>query len=58
VPGGFVSTGKPGAALPAGTTAPSLEARQTGSPRARGVGLGSRRDWGGSCKLHGGVGFV
>jgi hypothetical protein len=28
--GGFVSAGKPGAALPTGTAAPSPEARQTG----------------------------
>jgi hypothetical protein len=38
---GFVSVGKLGAALPVGTAAPSPEARQTGSPRARGVGPGS-----------------
>jgi hypothetical protein len=44
VPGGFVSAGKPGAALPMGTAVPSPEARQTGSPRARGVGPGNWRD--------------
>jgi hypothetical protein len=57
-PGGFVSAGKPGAVLLAGTAVPSPKARQTGSPRARGVGPGSWRGWGGSCELYGGVGFV
>jgi hypothetical protein len=58
VPGDFISTGKPRAALHVGTTAPSPEARQTGSPRAREVGPGSWRGWGGSGEHYGGVRFV
>jgi hypothetical protein len=42
----FVFVGQPGAALSADTAAPSSEARQTGAPRALGVGLDIWRGWG------------
>jgi hypothetical protein len=58
VPRDFVSAEKPGVALPAGMAAPSPEARQTGSSRAREVGPGSWRGWGGSGEHYGGVRFV
>jgi hypothetical protein len=47
---GSVSSGQPGAALSADT-----EMRQTGASRALGVGLGSRRGWGGLDKHYGEV---
>jgi hypothetical protein len=45
-------------ALPASTAAPSPEARQTRTSRAREVGLGSWRGWGGPGEHYGRVGFV
>jgi hypothetical protein len=56
--GFFVSVEKPRATLPADAAAPSLEARQTGPPRARRVGSGSWKGWEGLCELYGSVGFV
>jgi hypothetical protein len=58
VPGDFVFTRFPGAALPADTAMSSPEARQTGTPKAREVGSNNWRGWGGSAKHCGGVGFV
>jgi hypothetical protein len=55
---GLVSSGHPGATLSVDTAAQSSEARQTGVSRALGVGLGSRRGWGGLDKHYGKVGVT
>jgi hypothetical protein len=57
-PGDFTFAGYPGAALPADTAAPSPEARQTGAPRVREVGLNSWKGWGGLGEHYGEVRFV
>jgi hypothetical protein len=57
-PGDFSFARYPGAALPADTAAPSLEARQTRALRAREVGLNSWIGWGGLGEHYGEVRFV
>jgi hypothetical protein len=42
----FTFTGKPGAAFPTDTVAPSPAARQAGAPKALGVGLDNQIGWG------------
>jgi hypothetical protein len=52
-PGGFTFSGRPGAAPNADSATQTPEARQTGAPRALGIGLDSQRGWGGLSESYG-----